>query len=129
MAWPADVGGGSGEFKKRQGPARSAMSRKDIEAKVATMSQTEVGEFWRDFGGGERSSDDIVRFWVENPRNRDRMCQLLSLETDDEMQTAAVVSAAKSARRSAFAAWMAAAVALASLFLTAVSTCWCGGSG
>jgi hypothetical protein len=105
------------------------MSRKDIEARVATMNQTEVGEFWRDFGGGEHSGDDIVRHWVENPQHRDRICHLLSLETDDEKQTAAVVSAAKSAHRSALAAWIAAAVALASLIFTAVSTCWSGGSG
>lgn len=103
------------------------MSRKDIEAKVSTMSQTEVADFWRGFGGGERSSDAIVRHWVENPQHRDRMCQLLSLETDEEKKTAAVISAAKSSRRSALAAWIAAAVALASLVITAVSTCWSGG--
>lgn len=103
------------------------MSRKDIEAKVAAMSQTEIGEFWRDFGGGQHPGDDIVRHWVEHPQHRDRICQLLSLETDDEKQTTATVSAAKSAHRSALAAWIAAVAALISVLLS-VGTCWSGGS-
>lgn len=96
------------------------MNPKELERRLGEMSEVQFVEFVREFGGGFTDRQAVVRALVDKPSLERRLCQLLSMPTEDEKRTLAATDAARSSKRSAIAAIISAAIAVLSLLATII---------
>ncbi|HEY3275404.1 MAG TPA: hypothetical protein VGJ94_02195 [Syntrophorhabdaceae bacterium] len=77
------------------------MTLEEYRARMQELTPGEFQKFNEDFGGGPESVEQRVREFVDEPKYERRICQLLSLETEAEKVTAAVLKSADAAGQSA----------------------------
>lgn len=100
------------------------MNRQELETRLQQMGDDEFSELVRKFGGGHPTRNSLVRASVDKPSVERRLCQLLSLSTEDEKLTQAALEAARNSKRSATAAIISAVIAFLSFLAALVARCW-----
>lgn len=91
------------------------MTRQELENTLRKMSPEDFVAFVKEFGGNAKTPDTIVRNYIDYPEWEPRLCQILGFLTEEERRTQSVLRSAASARWSAIAATISAAIALLAL--------------
>ncbi len=94
------------------------MNIKEYEDKLRSLNPDEFQKFNSDFGGGDKSVEQRVREFLDDPKHEGRICQLLGLETEADKLTMAALDSAKSAVQSSKYAKISIVIATIALLLT-----------
>ena len=90
------------------------MTVEEYEKRLSELSEKEFQKFNDEFGGGQKTVEERVREFVDNPQHERRICQLLGLRTENE-------KFADAANQSAFAAKQSAVTGKWALFVSIVA--------
>jgi hypothetical protein len=77
------------------------MTLQELDEKLRSLSNEELQKFNDDFGSGQKTIEDRVREFVDDPRHERRICQLLGLRTEEEKLTEASIVSSRAAFESA----------------------------
>lgn len=94
------------------------MNRKELETTLRKMSPEDFELFVKEFGGDAKTTDTIMRNYIDHPEWEHRLCQILGFLTEEERRTQSVIQSASSARWSAIAAAISAIIALLAFILS-----------
>jgi len=83
------------------------MTINEYRKKLNKLSDEKFKSFNEDFGGGQKTREERVREYVDNPKYERRICQLLGLKTQEEKTTKAIQRTVLAASISAAAAVLA----------------------
>lgn len=83
------------------------MTINEYRKKLNKLSDEKFKSFNEDFGGGQKTRDERVREYVDNPKYERHICQLLELKTQEEKTTKAIQRTVLAASISAAAAILA----------------------
>lgn len=81
------------------------MTINEYRKKLEKLNDEQFNKFKKDFGGDQKTRDEYVRNFVDNPKHERRICQLLELKTEEEKIT-------KATTRSVWAASISSAAAI-----------------
>ena len=94
------------------------MTINEYRKELKRMTDEELQEFNRTFGGGERSREERVAEFAHDPKHERRICQLLCLVTQEERMTQGSLWATRAAAVSAISAVTAIVLTLVNLSIT-----------
>jgi hypothetical protein len=77
------------------------MTLQELDEKLRSLSNEELQKFNDDLGGGQKTIEDRVREFVDDPQHERRICQLLELKTEEEKLTEASIISSRAAFESA----------------------------
>jgi len=104
------------------------MTIEEYRTALEDLSPENLKLFTEDFGVTEKTIEQIVRDFVDNPTHERRICQLLALRTEDEKMTVAALRSATASEQSASTAKysmilsiVSAAVAVISVIITIIT--------
>lgn len=80
------------------------MTLEEYDERLRELTDEEFQKFNNDFGGGQKTIEERVREFVDNPQHERRICHLLGLKTEAEKLTAAALKSANAADQSAASA-------------------------
>ncbi len=80
------------------------MTLEEYEKRLRELNDEEFQKFNNDFGGGQKTIEQRVREFVDDPQYERRICHLLGLRTEAEKLTAAALKSANAADQSAASA-------------------------
>jgi len=76
----------------------------EYDKKLRELSDEEFKKFNHDFGGGQKTIEERLREFTNNPTHERRICQLLGLKTEGEKLTEATIKSSEAAFKSAHSA-------------------------
>lgn len=74
------------------------MNVQEYRETLESLSDKERKDFIDKFGGKERTSEELVRDYADNPEHERRICYLLNLKTENEKISDSVIHSARSAQ-------------------------------
>jgi hypothetical protein len=80
------------------------MILEEYEETLRELPDEKFQKFNKDFGGGQKTIEQRLREFVDNPEHERRICHLLGLKTEAEKLTAAALKSANAAEQSAASA-------------------------
>jgi len=80
------------------------MTSEEYRERLRELNDEEFQKFNNDFGGGEKTIEERVREFANNPEHERRICYLLGLKTEAEKLTVAALKSANAAEQSAASA-------------------------
>ena len=80
------------------------MTLEEYGEKLRELPDEKFQKFNNDFGGGQKTIEQRLREFVDNPEHERRICHLLGLKTEAEKLTAAALKSANAADQSAASA-------------------------
>ena len=93
------------------------MTPKEYEKRLHELTAEELRKFNQDFGGGQKSIEQRVREYVDDPRHERRICQLLDLKTEAEKDSDVARSSMIQSRIAIIISIVAVVVSILGLFL------------
>jgi hypothetical protein len=83
------------------------MTLEEYDKRLRELTDEEFQKFNNDFGGGQKTIEQRVREFVDDPKHERLICHLLGLTTEAEKLTAAALKSAHAADQSAASAKLA----------------------
>lgn len=80
------------------------MTLEEYDKRLQEFTSEQFEKFNNDFGGGQKTIEQRVREFVDDPKHERRICHLLGLKTEAEKLTAAALKSANAAEQSAVSA-------------------------
>lgn len=80
------------------------MTLEEYGKRLQELTGKQLEKFNNDFGGGQKTIEQRVREFVDDPKHERRICHLLGLKTEAEKLTAAALKSANAAEQSAVSA-------------------------
>jgi len=80
------------------------MTLEEYGKRLQDLTDKEFEKFNNDLGGGQKTIEQRVREFVDDPKHERRICHLLGLKTEAEKLTAAALKSANAAEQSAVSA-------------------------
>ena len=93
------------------------MNTEEYRKKLSELTDDQFKSFIEDFGGRDKTIEECVRRFVDNPQHERRICQLLGLITEAEKNTGATIKSAEAASSSSRTAKIALGISIGALLL------------